>query len=230
MPLILNIDTATEQAGVCLSLNGQVLALQETFEQKNHASFLQPAIQQVAKDAGYTLQQLDAIAVSAGPGSYTGLRVGLASAKGLCYALNKPLIMLNTLTIMASASVQARKKEGADTGSYAFCPMIDARRMEVFTAIYTADLEEVEAGSAKILDENSFIDVLNNKTVIFTGSGSIKAKNIIKHPNAVFAEARYSVGEMAVLSGEAYRNQDFSDLAYSTPFYLKEFYKPVKKT
>lgn len=229
MSLILNIDTATEHAGVCLSLNGQVRALQETFEQKNHASFLQPAIQQVVKEAGYTLHQLDAIAVSAGPGSYTGLRVGLASAKGLCYALNKPLIMLNTLTIMASASIQAREKEGADTDGYLFCPMIDARRMEVFTATYTAGLEEVEAGTAKILDESSFIDVLNNKTVIFTGSGSIKAKNIIKHPNAVFAETSYSVGEMAVLSGEAYKTAKFSNLAYSTPFYLKEFYKPIKK-
>lgn len=228
MALILNIDTATEHAGVCLSLDDTILSLEETFEQKSHASFIQPAIQRVVKTAGYTLQQLDAVAVSAGPGSYTGLRVGLASAKGLCYALNKPLIMLNTLNIMASASIQARKKEGADTASMLFCPMIDARRMEVFTALYTDELEEIVAASAEILDENAFPDSLYNKTIIFTGSGSIKAK-IIRRRQAVFAETGYSVAEMAILSGRAYRQHNFANLAYSTPFYLKEFYKPIKK-
>lgn len=228
MALLLNIDTATEQAGVCLSNNEQVLAVRQTTEQKNHASFIQPAIKEMLAEAGYQLQDVDAIAVSAGPGSYTGLRVGLATAKGICFALQKPLIMLNTLQVMAVASIQANKAALQNDKKVLFCPMIDARRMEVFTALYSAGLEEVMPPQAMILDETSFAAQLETNTIIFSGNGSLKAK-IIQHRNAVFGAMTYEIGEMAVLSSKAYTTKQFADLAYSEPFYLKEFYKPMKK-
>jgi len=229
MALLLNIDTAIEQAGVCLSKNGQILALQQTHEQKNHASFIQPAIKQVMEDGGYQLHDIDAVAVSSGPGSYTGLRVGLATAKGLCYALQKPLIMLNTLEIMAWASIQETKKNQLELpANHLFCPMIDARRMEIFTALYNAQLEVIMPPAALVLDENCFGVQLEIAPVLFSGSGSTKAQ-IIKHHNAFFGEATYFFGEMVLLAEKAYSTSNFADLAYSEPFYLKEFYKPIKK-
>lgn len=228
MALLLNIDTATEHAGVCLSNNGEVLAMKETAGAKNHASFIQPAIQQVMGQAGYPLTAIDAIAVAAGPGSYTGLRVGLSTAKGLCYALGKPLIMINTLEIMALAAIQETQKLRGDTTNMLFCPMIDARRMEVFTAIYDALLNIIVPPAAKVLDENSFSVALKDNIIVFSGSGSVKA-TIIKHSNAQFIRQNYNAGHLAVLAEEAYNASLFADLAYSEPFYLKEFYKHVKK-
>jgi tRNA threonylcarbamoyladenosine biosynthesis protein TsaB len=225
MALLLNIDTATEHAGVCLSNNNGVLAILQTIEQKNHASFIQPAIKQVMAKSGYNLADVDAIAVSAGPGSYTGLRVGLATAKGLCYALNKPLLMINTLEIMALSCI---RQEQQTAPGVIFCPMIDARRMEVFTALYDASLNVIMPPAAIILNENSFNQQLQNHTIIFSGSGSKKAQ-VINSPNAFFSEKPYLVGEMAFLSGKAYNISNFANLAYSEPFYLKEFYKPMKK-
>jgi len=226
MALLLNIDTATERAGVCLTRDEEVLAILETTEQKNHASFIQPAIKQLLASSGYNLAAINAVAVSAGPGSYTGLRVGLATAKGLCYALNKPLIMLNTLEIMAFASKKHQKHR--DLTNILFCPMIDARRMEVFTALYDHSLNIVSLPAAVILNEMSFSAGLQQHIVVFSGSGSTKAR-VIQHPNAVFGETTYSVGEMAVLSSKAYKASFFANLAYSEPFYLKEFYKPIRK-
>lgn len=228
MALLLNIDTATEQAGVCLSNNETVLAVRQTLEQKNHASFIQPAIKELLAGARYQLQDVDAVAVSAGPGSYTGLRVGLATAKGICFALQKPLIMLNTLQVMAYASIQANKTTPQTGLPVLFCPMIDARRMEVFTALYNADLHEIMPPQAMVLDEGSFAEVLKTNTIILSGSGSPKA-TIVKHPNLFFGEPTYRIEEMAVLSSLAYTKKQFADLAYSEPFYLKEFYKPMKK-
>jgi tRNA threonylcarbamoyladenosine biosynthesis protein TsaB len=224
MALLLNIDTATEKAGVCIAENENVLTALETGEQKNHASFIQPAIKQLLSITGLQLSDIDAIAVSGGPGSYTGLRVGLSTAKGLCYALSKPLIMVNTLEIIALAAI---KKNDFKTG-FLYCPMIDARRMEVFTAIYDAGLNIVTPPQALILEENSFQTELGHTPVLFSGSGAAKAK-IIQHPNAFFTEIKYSTGEMAVLSSQAYKASFFANLAYSEPFYLKEFYKGIKK-
>lgn len=133
MPLILHIDTATNYASICISKDDVVLGFEENAEQKNHASFLQPAIKAMFAKCNFNLSDIDAVAVTNGPGSYTGLRVGLASAKGLCFALNKALILLNTLQVMAAASIESKKEEDIDI---LFCPMIDARRMEVFTALY----------------------------------------------------------------------------------------------
>jgi tRNA threonylcarbamoyladenosine biosynthesis protein TsaB len=224
MALLLNIDTATEQAGVCLSRDEEILALEETPGKKNHASFIQPAIQRVLQTAGCSPSAVNAIAVTGGPGSYTGLRVGLATAKGLCYALGKPLIMINTLEVMAKACVLEEARLYGEDRGVLFCPMIDARRMEVFTALYTAKLEVVMEPTAMVLDETSFQHELGSKTIIFSGSGSLKAK-VIQHSNAVFSGVSYSVKHLAALALLCYNASQFSDLAYSEPFYLKEFYK-----
>src|SRR5882762_5440642 len=145
MALILNIDTATELASVSLSKEGQSLALLQNKDQKDHASWLHPAIEKMMQETGFRMQELDAVAVTAGPGSYTGLRVGMAAAKGFCYALNIPLITESTLKVMAFAAREQTEPEGL------YCPMIDARRMEVFTALYSTDLVEIIPATAMVI-------------------------------------------------------------------------------
>jgi len=143
LAILLHIDTATEKAGVCISQDFKVLAIETNDAQKNHASFVQPAIQALLKSTGIARSQIDAISVTAGPGSYTGLRVGMATAKGLAYALNKPLILKNTLEVMAYAAIQDSMAVGQINANMLFCPMIDAGRMEVFTGLYDASLQIV---------------------------------------------------------------------------------------
>jgi len=229
MPLILNIDTATEFASVCLAKDEEVLMLISNNEQKNHASFLQPAIKKIFEQTGYTLNRIDVVAVSNGPGSYTGLRVGLSSAKGLCFALNKPLILLNTLEIMASGCIQSYQKEATMGGDLRFCPMIDARRMDVFAAVYTTKMETLVAPQALTISENSFKDFLHAHSIIFFGSGSTKCENLLATPHSVFSKFNHSAASMVLLSLQQYQLSAFADLAYSEPFYLKEFYTPAKK-
>lgn len=225
MPLILQIDTATEHASICLSKNGKALQSSESADQKNHGSFLQPAIQDLMCRAGIDLSQLDAIAVTEGPGSYTGLRVGLASAKGLCYALQKPLITINTLKLMASAAISQTE----NASNFGFVPMIDARRMEVFTAIYNSELQELESPNALILDETAYSNLLETKQLIFIGSGAPKFKNICQHPHAFFPEMQHRAADMSALAASAFNSSEFANLAYCEPFYLKSFYSPPAK-
>lgn len=226
MPLLLNIDTATEHASVCLSKDGHVLGMIESTEQKNHASFVQPAIRQLMADAGYPLQQLDAVAATSGPGSYTGLRVGMASAKGICYALDKPLILIHTPEVMAQAVVS---REPLFDPSFLVCPLIDARRMEVFTALYNVSLSEVQPPHAAIIDESSFSELLNEKTVVFSGSGRTKLKGIVSAPTALFSDVQHHAGDLAARALKAYESRLFADLAYSEPLYVKEFFNPQPK-
>ena len=226
MALILQIDTATEHASICLSKDGETLCTKISVDQKNHGSFLQPAISEIMAMTTQNLANVDAIAVSEGPGSYTGLRVGLASAKGICYALQKPLITINTLKIIAVSAIKAANKTVANT---VFIPMIDARRMEVFTAVYDQQLNILEEPSAKILDESSFMTLLNENPVIFCGSGSVKFKNICQHPNAVFSTEQHSAEDMSKLAFNALQEKNFANLAYSEPFYVKSFYSPPSK-
>lgn len=226
MALILQIDTATEYASICLSSNGVPIHSMESADQKNHGSFLQPAIQEIIKIAGIKLSELDAVAVTDGPGSYTGLRVGLASAKGLCYALEKPLITINTLQLIA---ISAINEMGSEASNAWYVPMIDARRMEVFTAVYDAMLTTIEAPNAKILDESSFSSILVHKTLIFCGSGSHKFKGICLHPNAHFTKVQHQSSDMSRLAFNALREKSFANLAYCEPFYLKSFYSPPPK-
>jgi tRNA threonylcarbamoyladenosine biosynthesis protein TsaB len=227
LPLLLNIDTATENASVCLSQNGDLLAFAESTEQKNHASFVQIAIEQIAVKAKITLSQIDAIAVTNGPGSYTGLRVGLSSAKGLCYALQKPLILLNTLEVIAT-KIKASSSPLEESG-FLVCPMIDARRMEVFMALYDKHLNIIIEPAALILSEESFKDELANNVIFFGGNGSNKLEEILHQPNAKFIDVSYSATDMIGLSEQAFAIGQFANLAYSEPYYLKEFYVPPPK-
>lgn len=219
MGLILNIDTATETAQVSFAKDGIVLQSLHNESQKDHASFLQKAIQQLALAAAIKLKDVDAVAVTAGPGSYTGLRVGMSGAKGLCYALGKPLIALNTLEVLTVAAMQ----QNHAANDILYCPMIDARRMEVFTALYKHTLTSVLHPCAIVLNEASFTDELTQNKIIFFGSGAAKWHAICKHPNASFAVGLNLLNAMASLSNTHFINQQFANLAYSEPYYLKEF-------
>jgi len=227
LPLILHIDTATEFASICLTRGASILGMKTCQDQKQHGAFVQPAIQELMQETGIALTQLAAIAVSEGPGSYTGLRVTMASAKGLCYALNLPLITINTLKIMAQAALD---QEGPAHPNAIYCPLIDARRMEVFTAIYDPKLEHILVPEARILDQESFRDLLSNQIMVFSGSGAAKLQAILDHPNAVFSTIQHNASHLAKLANQAYDQQRFANLAYAEPFYLKAFYSaPAKK-
>ncbi len=218
MAFVLLIDTAAATAGIGFANSEDIIAQQTNEEQKDHAAFVQPAIRQLARLNNLSLQDVEAVAVVNGPGSYTGLRVGLASAKGLCYALNKPLILINTLEAMALATIELFPDE-----TVLHCPLVDARRMEVFTAVYNNQLETVLAPQPLILTENSFQEFLNRR-VIFSGSGAIKMQTLINHFNGVFSQARYTLQQVNKLAQKACIIEQFADIAYSEPFYLKNFY------
>jgi tRNA threonylcarbamoyladenosine biosynthesis protein TsaB len=223
MALILNIDTALDTASVCLAQDDLILHQAKNENQKDHATWLHTAIADLLQKEGLTPKDLEAIAVSIGPGSYTGLRVGLASAKGLCYALKIPLITVNTLKLIAFTA----QKE-AETADF-ICSMIDARRMEVFTALYDKELIEKEPPSAMLIDESSFSELLRNKKIIFCGNGSKKLQKIISNSNATFSEIVAGASDLAHLSYNCFRNTEFADLAYTDPLYIKEFYSPTTR-
>lgn len=231
MSLILNIDTATELASICLAKDGEVIRMLTNADQKGHAAWIQKAISDVMKESGYAMSDLAAVAVTQGPGSYTGLRVGLATAKGLCYALNIPLIAENTLLVMAYA---AKEKWLADPKNASqqqplLCPMIDARRMEVFTALYNFDLNIVMTPNVLILDEFSFKKELNNFVILFSGNGYGKWKHVALHTNARFdSEMHFLAPFLCKLAAVRFSKQQFTDLVYSEPVYLKEFYTYTK--
>jgi tRNA threonylcarbamoyladenosine biosynthesis protein TsaB len=223
MALILNIDTATEKASICLAREGKTLALLANDTQKEHAAWLHTAIEQIMRDTGVQLRDLQAVAVTAGPGSYTGLRVGMAAAKGFCFALDIPLITEDTLRTMAFA---AREQH---TGLDLLCPMIDARRMEVFTAIFENDLTTVLPSTAMVVDENSFTPWLKDRKLSFFGDGSDKCKPIILSPHAGFVKVNYHAGYLAIMAFLRYLQKEFTGLAYSEPAYTKEYYTHTRK-
>jgi tRNA threonylcarbamoyladenosine biosynthesis protein TsaB len=224
MALILSIDTALEEASVCISNNGLVLAVKSNSRQQDHAAWVHSAINEMMREVEHGEEGLSAVAVVAGPGSYTGLRVGMATAKGLCYALNIPLITESTLLLTA----QRVKKEMALNSVYAYpvliCPMIDARRMEVFTAVYDLDLNEKLSPTAVILEHHSFEKELERNVILFCGNGIKKWQNLCMHSNAVFADVTQKVTDLAETAAKKYRKGEFSDLAYSEPAYIKSFY------
>ena len=226
MSIIFNIDTASEQAHVSLAKDDVVLNFIINESQKEHASFLQPAIKQLIENVGIYPGAIDAVAVTAGPGSYTGLRVGMASAKGLCYALKKPLIALSTLEVL---TVSAFEIFDIADNEILFCPMMDARRMEVFTAIYKKDLSVVLRPCAMILNEHSFEKELLKSKILFFGSGSAKWKLISDNVNAVFETIQLLPKSMAKLSNDHFLEKNFTELAYSEPIYLKEFQIVINK-
>lgn len=220
MALILNIDTAQELASVSLYQDGDLLQLADNASQRDHASWLHVTLREIMDKAGYSMKDLSAVAVSIGPGSYTGLRIGLSSAKGLCYALNIPLISINTLTLLAFA-VEPAKEDW-------ICPMVDARRMEVFIAIYDKELNVIRPPMAMIIDSNSFNEILSNHNLIFCGPGSKKLQMVLSHPNATYSSAIANAAQLGVLSTQYFLRQQFADLAYTEPLYLKDFHTTHK--
>ena len=229
MSVILNIDTATENAYISISKEGIILSEAIYNEQRDHGKFLHPGIQELIKKASISIEQLDAISVAAGPGSYTGLRVGMATAKGLCYGLNKPLIAVGTLEILALAAITATGIKTHECATL-FCPMIDARRMEVFTALYDPNMQLVLEPVAMILDESSFANMLLKNQIRFVGSGAKKWELICTHQNAVFTPVSGNLLAMSTLAYRKYVYNDFTDLAYSEPLYLKEFFGGPART
>lgn len=221
MAVILNIETSTNVCSVALTAEGMVLAHQEDMNGRNHAGLLSDYIKYCLDFAAEKELKLEAVAVSMGPGSYTGLRIGLSEAKGLAYALDIPLIGINTLQIMACQVMFTQELEGDEI----FVPMIDARRMEVYTAAYNFALEDVMQQQPLILDSDSYADLLaNNRKVLFFGNGSDKAKDVIKAPNAVFVPDIVPLAiDMIALAERAYSQRDFLDIAYSVPNYIKDF-------
>lgn len=224
MSLILCIDTALQLGSVSLSKDGKCIAVKYSDEQQAHASFLQPAIQSIMETADLPLTALDGVAVSNGPGSYTGLRVGLASAKGLCFALNIPLITISTLEVMAMA---IKQQMGAQIIPHFLCPMIDARRMEVFTAVYNDKMEVVVSAAAVVLQPDFLHELIAKHTIYFAGNGVNKFKELVSMTNAVYIENLETVNALSVLAAQYFQQNNFANLMLAEPFYCKAFYQPM---
>ena len=222
MAVILNIETSAAATSVALTAEGMVLAHQEDMEGRNQAALLSDFIKYCLDFATEKEIRLDAVAVSMGPGSYTGLRIGLSEAKGLAYALDVPLIGINTLKLLACQVMFT--KDGL-VGDEIFVPMVDARRMEVYTCAYDFSLEPLMEETPLVLDDTSYKDILDTgRKVLFFGDGSDKAKDVIKAVNSEFVpDIRPLAIDMIALSEQSFARRDFIDTAYSTPHYIKDF-------
>jgi len=232
LALIINLETATPICSVALVLDGKILGLRETDKEKSHASSLTPFIEDLLREQSVKVNDLDAISVSKGPGSYTGLRIGVSTAKGLAYASDKPLISIDTLSSLSEGAVQHSTIENliAKKNPPLLCPMLDARRMEVYTALYNTNGETIERVNAKIIDSDSYDNFLDQSIICFFGPGSGKCKDIIRHPNAVFVEGiECSAAYMAQLSEKSFREKKFENVAYFEPSYLKDFIATIPK-
>ena len=226
MPVILNIETSTNVCSVALTKDGAVEFHKEHYEGPSHASTLGVFVEEALNYAKTKSLKLDSVAVSCGPGSYTGLRIGVSQAKGLCFALDLPLIAINTLQIMTCSVIFG----GSFDEKSLFCPMIDARRMEVYSAIYDLGLSEIKPVSADVLDENSYKDLLDKNIIYFFGNGAAKFKSILNHPNARFIDSVIPVAyDMLALSEIGFKQNKFEDVAYFEPFYLKEYVATTPK-
>jgi tRNA threonylcarbamoyladenosine biosynthesis protein TsaB len=227
--MILQIETATTSCSVALAKDGKVVSVKQINERNIHAEVITVFIDELVAAAGITYNDLDAIVVSSGPGSYTGLRIGVSTAKGLCFALDKPLIAIETLAAMAYGILN---RDGyAQTSDILLCPMIDARRMEVFTAVFNTKGEKVKPTSAEIIDENSFNDLLKNYKILFFGDGAEKCRAVLgNNPNAMFSPTFVnSATDLAQKALEKFNNKQFEDVAYFEPYYLKDFIAGKKK-
>jgi tRNA threonylcarbamoyladenosine biosynthesis protein TsaB len=224
--IILNIETATKVCSVALAIDGVVKSIRESHVANSHSELITIFSEEVIKEAGLNFNKLDAVTVSKGPGSYTGLRIGVSTAKGFCYALDKPLIAINTLKSMAAGMASLSSEE-----NLLLCPMIDARRMEVYAAVFDTSLNEIRATEAVIVDEHSFKDLLKDYKVLFAGDGAPKCKEILSHQeNATFYDNFHpSATYLALLSEQKFRKNEFEDTAYFEPFYLKDFVAGIPK-
>ena len=231
MSRILLIESSTEVCSVALSNNGKIISIKETAEGLSHSELLGVYIRDILKENNFEPSQLDAIAVSKGPGSYTGLRIGVSMAKGLCYAAQKPLIAISSLDAMADYLIQNPSEFGVKLQDNTLvAPMIDARRMEVYTSLYDSKGSVVNPISAKIITEESYSELFEGNEILFFGNGAFKCKETIIHRKALYkgpekASARF----MFRLAEESYNKNDFVDVAYFEPFYLKDFVATVPK-
>ena len=230
MERIILIETSTALCSVALAEDGVVTAYRESSAPKAHASLTAVFIQELLSERELTLADCDAVCVSMGPGSYTGLRVGVSTAKGLCFGSGKPLLAVGTLdTLVAQAASDAVAGEGDESPAYRFIiPMVDARRMEVYTAVFENGMQITETAPV-IIDENSFAEYLEQGPCLFIGDGAGKCADVIKHPNATFLQCWPKASSMVEPALAAYRSGDFKDVAYFEPFYLKEFVATVSK-
>jgi len=216
LTILLNIETSTTNCSVSLSKGGETLVLKEDYNDNfSHAERLHVYIDEVLKEANLELSNLNAIAISKGPGSYTGLRIGVSAAKGLCYALDIPFVSVFTLESLAhQINVEDR----------VIVSMLDARRMEVYSAIFNSEHQQIRETQAQILDKSSFAEYLEKGKVYFIGNGVEKTKGLIDHPNAVFVDNKLpSAKEMGLLAYTKYKKNDTEDIAYFEPYYLKDF-------
>ncbi len=224
MSLLLVIDTSGEKAFVALSKDGKIIIKQDNVVQNQHASFIHIAIKELFETTCIPMDSIAAIAVVNGPGSYTGLRVGLATAKGICYTLDKPLILLNTLQMMAIAIGNKYIKEGNLQGNEFICPMIDARRAEVYTTIYDLEFKQHLPFINWIVAENSFDEYLQQGRVVFGGNACNKVADIIKKDHCIYYQEIEYEEEACIAAQKQYDSKEFASVAYSEPYYLKEFY------
>ena len=223
MSKVLCIDTATDICTVSLFEDENCLSFRESVEDRSHAVQLAVYINDILKELNLRVNDLDAIAISKGPGSYTGLRIGVSMAKGLCYGANIPLISVSTLQAMCYGVSGSFITENQLKDFY-FCPMLDARRMEVYTSVFNPDYSEERPISAEIIEDESFEELLNERQMIFFGNGAEKTKIHINHKNAVFYDSyKHSSKFMASIAFKKLNTQQFEDIAYFEPFYLKEF-------
>ena len=230
--MILCLETSTAVCSVALVENGNVIALRESLDGQNHAEKITIFIDEVMKEAGLTYKDLDAVATSMGPGSYTGLRIGVSTAKGLCYAMEKPLIAIDTLAAMAYGFKDYKTTGLQDykLGSI-LCPMIDARRMEVYTAFFNEKLERISETEALVIDENSFMEMKQDNHLYLFGDGADKLASLFENDERITVVEKFhcSASYMAELADKAFKNNDFVDTAYFEPFYLKNFVPGMPK-
>ena len=232
--MILCLETSTAVCSVALVDNGNVVALRESLDGQNHAEKITIFIDEVMKEAGVAYKDLDAIATSMGPGSYTGLRIGVSTAKGLCYAMEKPLIAIDTLAAMAEGfkgNETTRQQDNKSESNAILCPMIDARRMEVYSAFFNEKLEKISETEALIIDENSFMELKQDHHIYLFGDGADKLASLFENDDKITVVEKFhcSAAYMAKLTDNDFKNRKFVDVAYFEPFYLKDFVPGMPK-
>jgi tRNA threonylcarbamoyladenosine biosynthesis protein TsaB len=228
--MILCIETATGVCSAALCDENSVIIVEDAPSGMSHAARLTVIIQNLLEKTGIKATDLDAVAVSKGPGSYTGLRIGVSAAKGIAYGASIPLIGINTLTAMCSGYLSLHPQKSSPDSDTLLCPMIDARRMEVYNALFTADGAMIRETSADIIDEMSFREILDLKKIIFFGTGAEKCSSTLKHPNAIFEKGfSLSASYLHIPSVNALKDKHFEDVAYFEPYYLKEFIATIPR-
>ena len=226
MERIVLIETSTALCSTALAENGAIISYRESSAPKAHASLTAVFIKEMLEERGLSPQDCDAFCVSMGPGSYTGLRLGVSTAKGLCFGSGKPLMAVGTLDTLVA---QTREIPGLDGDLKYVIPMIDARRMEVYTAVFTPEGKQLTPTAPAIIDENSFAEQLEQGVCLFIGDGAGKCADVIRHPNAHFIQCNPKASAMLIPAINAYKEKRFEDVAYFEPFYLKEFVATVSK-